>query len=81
MKYIAAVLIILLSCGCAYVQIKYGAVEVSSYRLFEDQNLEGLTIIHSPDNCTAVILDKKSNAVNTETLSQAIDSVVSAAIQ
>ena len=61
--FIACWVLIFLAClvcaGCSVVRIQYGEATVTSVRLFEDQNLEGLEVV-APDG-TAVKLGKKSN--------------------
>jgi hypothetical protein len=71
MKTIAAILLCLFALSaCSAVRIQYGEATVTSFRLFEDQNLEGLKVT-SKDG-VSVSIDKKSNEAQTEFLSAAI---------
>ena len=64
--------------SCSTVHIKYGEVEITSSRLFEDQNLEGLSIT-TPEG-VKVEIDKKSNLTQTEVFSEIIGAAINAAI-
>ena len=67
-----------LACSCSVVKIKYGPVEITSKRLFEDQNLEGLSVT-APDG-TVVKIDKKSSAVQTQLLSDTLSAIVKSVV-
>ena len=65
-------------CSCSTVRIKYGGVEITSSRLFEDQNLEGLNIVTADG--VIVSIDKKTNLTQTEIFSEIIGAAINAAI-
>ena len=75
---IMVLVVLLCMCACSTVHIKYGEVEITAWRLFEDQNLEGLTVI-TPEGVT-VSIDKKSNNANTQLLSDSLGAIVDAVI-
>lgn len=70
--------IVLCAAGCSVVRIQYGAATVTSVRLFEDQNLEGLKI-KAPDG-TSVVIDKKANEAQTEIFAQALAALAKSAV-
>ena len=65
-------------CSCSTVKIKYGDVEITSKRFFEDQNLEGLSIT-TPEGIK-VEIDKKSNLTQTEVFLEIIGAAINAAM-
>lgn len=77
-KSIAVIILMLFLSACSAVRIQYGEATVTSFRLFSDQNLEGLKI-NAPDG-TSVVLNKKSDEVQTEALSAIVGAAVKAAV-
>lgn len=78
LKIFLVIFIILSAAACSVVRIQYGDAIVTSVRLFEDQNLEGLKI-KSPDGIS-VVIDKKANEAQTEIFAQAIAALAKAAV-